>query len=995
MTKHFFKPVSSSNIYQSINGILPLMTFLSGAAALIYESLWMRSFGLIFGNTTYAITVILATYMGGIALGSFLVGRLKIKNPLKTYSFVEILIGITGVLAFILLQMLPGVWGSFLRTTPLKPILEVPLRILFSGLVILLPTLLMGATVPLLVEVLSRQTSKYAVLSKLYRMNTLGGVIGVLATTYILFPLLGLSKTYAIAVFINLVICIICAFGSRSQAHANKISEEPEILKDETSTGTGTGTNISWIFILIATIVGATSFSLEILWSRSFALVIGSSIYSFNLMLVSFLIGLVLGTWIYEKVWRRLKNPGSILMILLLAICVGILLCTIAIGRLPLLYFSLMKIFPESFGVHQVIEFFLCFTVMVPLTTAFGFIFPLLLHLVQGKMHEQENSRKSSARLYAWNTLGTLLGALATGFILIPLLGLQKSYVCIIAFPLLMSIILLGKLFNWSTNLRGATVIVVTGCLVILEIFWNPWNPLIVTSGIYTYGFSIKENKSQSGQILDYFSKNRKVIFYKEGIEGVVSVKQLEGQEKYLSVNGKVDAGTGMDMMTQKLLAHIPMAIHPNPKNVMIVGWGSGCTAGAASLYPLDTLDVVEIEPAVFETKLYFNEVNQKVYNDPRFNILFKDGRNILLTTPRHYDVIISEPSNPWITGVSNLFTREFYEIGLSRLNKNGFFCQWFHIYNMPYKVMQSQLKSFSSVFPEVILWTVPPYCKENENSATQGGDIILLGSREKIKLDMTKIQALYAKPGPGDDLRTYGVDNPLSFISNAFMDRKELMRLSKNAPLNTDDYPFIEFNAPQGLFHTNKQMLDQLNLLYDSLEYYSTDLILPLVNEHIFENPIDEKKLALFYDSLGNIYIKNFMKKKAELVLSTSYLLDSVSIECAKSMIVLSLSNNRFQDVMYWCKKAIAINPRFFPPWDVLGTIYIRSNNFKEAKKVYQQIMVLFPQESKGPFNLALIYYNEKNFKEASYFLNKGLKYDPNNSMALKMLKTIENIVP
>jgi tetratricopeptide (TPR) repeat protein len=189
--------------------------------------------------------------------------------------------------------------------------------------------------------------------------------------------------------------------------------------------------------------------------------------------------------------------------------------------------------------------------------------------------------------------------------------------------------------------------------------------------------------------------------------------------------------------------------------------------------------------------------------------------------------------------------------------------------------------------------------------------------------------------------------------------------------------------------------MLEQLNLLYDSLEYYSTDLLLPLINEPIFKDPIDEKKLALFYDSLGNIYMKNFMRKKAEQLLSTSYLLDSGSIECAKSMIILSISNSRYADAIYWCKKAIAINPRLFPPWDVLGTIYIKSSNFKEAKKVYQQIMELFPKEPKGPFNLGMIYYNEKNFKEASYFLNKGLKDDPNNTTALQMLKIIENNNP
>jgi spermidine synthase len=361
------------------------------------------------------------------------------------------------------------------------------------------------------------------------------------------------------------------------------------------------------------------------------------------------------------------------------------------------------------------------------------------------------------------------------------------------------------------------------------------------------------------------------------------------------------------------------------------------------------------------------------------------------LTTPQYYDVIISEPSNPWITGVSNLFTRDFYEIGLSRLGKNGIFCQWFHIYDMSLAVLQSQLKTFCTVFPEVTLWVVPPYYKGTSNSAHQTSDIILLGSREKIILDMAKISALYSKPGASDDLRSYGVDNPLSFVSNAILDRKSLLQISRGAPLNTDDYPYIEFNAPQGMYHTSAQMLTQINLLYHVLNNGSIDLILPLTNEHAFDNPVDEKKLALFYDSLGNIYMNKLMIKKAGQLFSVSYQLDSGSIECAKSMIFMNMSESRFNDAIYWCKKAILINPKFQLSWDVLGSIYIKSGNFEEAKKIYKQILILFPKDAMGPFNLGMIYYNEKKFKEASILLHKALIYDPNNKIALHALKRIE----
>ncbi len=376
------------------------------------------------------------------------------------------------------------------------------------------------------------------------------------------------------------------------------------------------------------------------------------------------------------------------------------------------------------------------------------------------------------------------------------------------------------------------------------------------------------------------------------------------------------------------------------------------------------------MKPAFYSPKL-----TAKYIRIPDFRIFFKDGRNVLLTSAIQYDVIISEPSNPWITGVSNLFTLEFYESGLSRLNKNGIFCQWFHIYDMPLKVMQSQVKTFCSVFPEASLWIVPPYYQNSTNSATQAGDVILLGSRTSIQLNMAKIRKLYTLPGPREDLIAYGIDDPLSFVSNAILDRDALLRFSGNAILNTDDYPFIEFNAPLGMFHTSEEMHKQLNLLYDTLESADTVLILPLVNEPTLVSPIDEKKLAILYDSLGNLYINKFMFNHAERLLNKAHQLNPNSIECARSMVMLNVSRARYDDAIFWCHKAIDIDPKLLPSWDFLGSVYYNLGNFDEAKKVYQQVMARFPKDAKGALKMGMIYYKEKNFQVASIFLHKDVK--------------------
>ena len=979
--------VSTKGSFVGIEKVLPILTFFSGAAGLIYESLWMRSFGLIFGNTTHAITVILATYMGGIALGSYLVGRIKVKNPLKLYAYIELLIAITAIIAFMLLKLLPEFWGNFLRAVPLHDAWEVPLRIIFSGLVILLPTLCMGATVPLLVQILSRQQSHHKVLSRLYYMNTLGGAVGVLLTTYFLFPMLGLSKAYSIALALNFIIAGVCAliiFFKKIPVPIIAIVSVDKTLKSKSA-------EVSAIFILMASIVGATSFCLEILWSRSFALVIGSSIYSFNLMLFSFLLGLAVGTWLYEKYWEKIKNPHILLVWLLLLLGLGILISSIGIGWLPLFYYSLMIFLPLSFGVYQLVGFMLCFLVMVLLTSLFGFIFPLLLRLVNQQTNEPTEARQIISKLYAWNTLGTLVGALLTGFLIIPLFGLQKGYDFAAALPLLLSIIILGAFKKWNTLSRvGLTIIVIAG-VTIVGVIWSPWNPLVITSGAYKYG--LQQNKEERISAFDLYKSlkdNRKIIYYKEGIEGVVAVTISKGYGAFLSVNGKTDASVG-DLVTQKLLAHVPLVLNANAKNALIIGWGSGCTSGTASMYPLESIETIEIEPAVYETKKLFGEINNKVYNDPRFHIIFKDGRNVLHTTPKLYDVIISEPSNPWITGVSNLFTQEFYKSGLTRLNKNGVFCQWFHMYDMPLEVIKSQVQTFCSVFPDAMLWVVPVSNLLEKNQAILPSDVLLIGSVNPIKIDMNRIQQLFNIPAIKQDFVSCGIDNPTSFVSNAILDRNALLRFSKNAFLNTDDFPYIEFNAPRGLFHNQSDLQQQLSVIYNAMQDADTAIIPECFNNQKTDSSNNVIEYSELYTFFGNQYVKKNLPRRAERAYKKAYQLNPNSFTNASSMAELYANWSQDELALSWCKKALQINRKDIHIWEILATVYFKLGNFEKLKEVYTSMMNEFVDNAQGSFSLGLIFYKEENYPEAEMYLNKALAINPNLQKARQLLESIK----
>ncbi len=980
----YFKSTKATFI--GFEKVLPFLTFFSGAAGLIYESLWMRSFGLIFGNTTHAVTVILATYMGGIALGSYFAGRIKISNPLKTYAFVEFLIAASAIISFVLLKILPEFWGNFLRNVSLPNAFEVPLRIIFAGLVILIPTLCMGATVPLLVQILSRHVSHHKVLSRLYYMNTLGGAAGVLITTYILFPLLGLSKAYIIAIALNFIIAGICTlmiFFNKLPSTNIQMAEDPGQLKIKS-------TKVPVIFMLVASIVGATSFCLEILWSRSFAFVIGSSIYSFNIMLFSFLLGLVAGTWLYEKYWGKIKNPFRILIWLLLLLGTGILISAAAIGWLPLFYYSLMDYLPLTFEVYQFAGFLLCFLVMIVLTSLFGFIFPFILRLVSQDSVGPNESRLITSKLYAWNTFGTLIGALLTGFLIIPVFGLQKGYIFAAALPFILSIIVLGiyKKWNIQTQVSFSTMVIIVA--IILGTIWNPWEPLVVTSGIYKYGLQQnKDEKRNAFGLLKSLKSNRKILYYKEGIESVVAVTNSEGFGLFLSVNGKTDASIG-DLNTQKMLAHVPLALNPNTSNALIIGWGSGCTSGTVSLYPLKSIETIEIEPAVYGSKKLFSEINNRVYNDPKFHIIFRDGRNVLLTTSKMYDVIISEPSNPWITGVSNLFTQEFYKSGIERLNRKGIFCQWFHMYDMPLEVMRSQMRTFCSVFPDAMLWVVPLSNLPEKKQSTIPGDVLLIGSRDSIKIDMDKIQKLYRIQAIQQDLASTGIEDPVSFISNAILDRDALLRFCGNAPLNTDNYPYVEFNAPRGLFYSLSDIREQISTIYNAIQDADTAVLPKIYNYQtlISSNIINQSELYTYY---GKLYEKKNMFFRAERAYKKAFLINPKSSINSTSMAEFYMNSSQFEIALTWCENGIKLNRKDIHAWDVLGMVYFKMGNLEKAREVYTAMTTGFPEDVHGAFSLGILFYKEKKYTEAEKYLDKALLLRPDLQMAKQLLESIK----
>jgi spermidine synthase len=780
--------------------LLPVLVAVSGATALIYESLWMRSFGLIFGNTTDAVAVVLAVFMGGLATGGFLVARRRAALPLRAYGLVELGIGASALVTVPLLSLLPRAYGALAARAALSAPVELAGRALLTCLVVVPPTVLLGATVPLVVEFLSRNGRGFrASFGRLYLVNTLGGAAGVFAGAFVLVPALGITASLVLAALLNLTIGGIAWRWSRDAAAAVPPHDPPA-----TPAGPSAGRRATFDLALLALVSGACSFGLEVLWTRSYALVIGSSVYAFNLMLLAVLLGIAGGTALYARWSQVVSDPRRSLATLFVLLAVGVLLGGAVIGWLPVAFLAIVKVLPASFAAQQAAGFALCLVTMLPVTAILGVTFPLLAHLVSS---EANGAQETSGRLYAWNTAGAIAGALATDFVLVGRLGLQGSFLPLAVLPWLAGLWLLGRRATDGGGLLAGSLATGTAALLLVVRGGGLWDPLVASSGVYLYGLDWKDRMSSAFDLPSYLARERRLLFYAEGREAVVAVAERPSGRRFLSVNGKTDAGNGTeDVVTQKFIAHVPLLLHPAPRRALVVGWGAGATAASAALHPLESLECVEIEPATYTAASFFADLNGPLRSDPRFRMVFGDGRNHLLRASARYDVIVSEPSNPWISGVSNLFTEEFYAIVRDRLANGGVFGQWFHYYNLEPGDVKVELKTFLRVFPEASVWLVPPMKAAPGAEASLGADMLLVGSREPHAFDAENLRRAFGGGAVGRDLAATGVvPDETALMATWAMGRADVERYAEDAalfpggtPLNTDDRPYIEFQAPR-----------------------------------------------------------------------------------------------------------------------------------------------------------------------------------------------------
>jgi spermidine synthase len=776
----------------------------SGVSGLIYEVVWTRLFTLHTGHTVAAAGTVLAAFMGGLAAGAFVAGpiaaRLDPPRALRGYALSELAVASAALVLPLALGALQPLLAWAYGDEP--GVTFAVARVVTCFTLVFVPAAAMGATFPLAIRWAAGEGAAGGRrAAHLYAFNTLGAALGALATGFILIPLLGLRGTTAIGVALNVAAAagawLIAgrsgALPAESEAPKQRSARRPVQMRRKASPALPQAT-VRWLAPALLGLSGFTALLYEVVFTRVLASALGPTSYAFAAMLAAFIGGLAIGAALAS--WRRWTVAGA-------AFAAGLILLGSALAagaaagfsanRLPLLVAAAVA--DPSMGAVEILarEALFAAGVLMPLSCLFGALFPL--GVVMATAREGSVPRDVSL-LYGANTIGAVAGSLAAAFAIVPLLGVQPALKAGAMLAVVGGCLafLAAPLPPWQ-RFSGLALAVVTALSALTT---AGWDPNLLSSGAYKYAGDVRALNLD----LDLGLKAGRLLYFREGAAATVSVRELAGI-RALAIDGKVDASNGTDMLTQKLLAHLPLLLHRDPDEICIIGLGSGVTLGAALRHGIERADVIEISPEVVQASAFFADENAHALEDRRVKLLIADGRSHLRLTSRRYDVIISEPSNPWMAGVASLFTREFFLAARARLAEGGIICQWAHTYDMSDDDLRSIAATFASVFPNGTIWLVGE------------GDLLLIASNDEDGPVLDNIAPGWQRDGVSADLARVSVLDVFSLLSSYVGGPNELRRYADRALVQTDDRSRLEFSGPLGIYdqrsNENRKALEAL----------------------------------------------------------------------------------------------------------------------------------------------------------------------------------------
>lgn len=747
-------------------GLLLALFLLSGAAALVYEILWTRQLTLVFGSTTFAVSAVLTAFMTGLALGAYFLGRLadRVARPLRLYAALEAGVGAAALLLPDALKALstlyPSLYAAGLERAWLLPVV----RLVFSFLLLLVPCTLMGGTLPVLVRFAARAPERFGRdFARLYGMNTLGAVSGCLLAGFLLLGRLGVTTTNRVAASANLFLALAFFLLDVRVARAPLAP-----LGGAAKAAPGRFTPQEKIVIGVAVLSGLSLLGLEVLWTRVLVQALLSTTYSFTAMLATMLLSLALGSFLAGR-WPVVDGPRLPERLLARLARVELLFAAALVAELPLLG---SLVFLRDFYLgwvgesRQVLAKFLTAAVVmaVPATLA-GMLFPLSVQILSRRL---DRVGGGLGRIYLWNTLAAAAGALLAGLVLIPTLGVKLSYLGVAG--------------------AHAAVAMGLGLYATRRPAWLAALPVLVVLGAGGVR-ALNQPDVFAGEELRIPGLEMELLAYRETADATFAVYRHQRTDfRFLRINGFEAASDERVSQYMPMMAHLPLLLHPAPQRVLVIAFGSGSTAGAAAQHPIERLDVVDISRTVYELAPYFAAANHNVLADPRTRAWVEDGRNFIGATRARYDVITSEPMPPKFATMVNFYTRDYYLAARARLTEHGVLCQWVPFHLLTPEDARMIVRTFLEVFPNASLWMV-------RNTG------LLVGTVEPVALDPRELATRMEEPRVSADLARLGFRTADDLLGSCALDADGLRAFSADAPVMTDDHPYLEFSADQAVF--------------------------------------------------------------------------------------------------------------------------------------------------------------------------------------------------
>ena len=972
---------------RSLPPTLLALFFVTGFASLVYEVLWVRMFTLVFGATVFAVSTVLTAFFAGLALGSVIFGRIvdRIGRHLLLYGLVEVAIGAYALILPSLVSGLEPLYPELARDLGDSfPLLSLA-RFAVCFLLILLPTTLMGATLPILSRHLVESRSGVVKgVGYLYAINTAGACLGCFVTGMFLIESIGVAATHTLAVALNFAVgalaLVMHARRTRTAEAATPSRDsyasqrrrpvprrdkrrrrrrKPERSARDTSGFLPCPPRTVTVVLVAFSVSGAAALGYEVLWTRTLGVALQSTTYSFTLILTTFLCGIGLGSYLFGKLSPRLKSP--VLCFAGIEIAIG--LCGLAMIHVLRIIPDLASTFGGAAGAEWAgtigLQMLLCLATMLIPTLLFGCTFPLATRICTSRL---DGLGATVGTVNAINSAGAIVGSFVVGFLVIPSIGVKQSLILVAT----------------ANLVAGLAVAVHTA-----DLGRRPKRVVVLaTALVAAVGLT-------AGQATDLYvgmgttAEQRRVLYYDDGLVANVRVEQT-ADNIFLLINDKVQAGRRGARASQGL-GHIPMLLHPNPRQVLTIGMGAGMTAGAISRHPIESLTIVDLVDSLADCAAYFAEQNHDVLKHSRVRFVVEDGRNYLLTSEKRYDLIVSDIFFPATAGTGNLYSLEHYRLARARLHEDGAMVQWLPLYQLSEVEFRIIAATFLEAFPHVELWLGDP-------------DLMypVVGLVGRNRLHRTDIRDLRERMA-GDEVAgglVFGSD-PVSLLASFLMGSDGIDGLAAGARINTNDRPWIEFSAPRNDY-ANRRLGWQTMQRLTALKASAVPLLDlgALAGEERDEvvRRLQATEQARIHYYRGTFALgegrseEGYQEYRQARTLAPSDAF--VDFHTSESVGRLHASLGNPDRAVTLLESAASIRPDEVEPRLLLASLYARMERWDLAESHLTEVIRLHPEHGPAHSQLGEIYSKQERWSEAASALSRSLEIVPVAEARIRRLR-------